>query len=86
MSDEAPSLTEEQLKETIRNRIREDRNKLLAQSDWSQLPDNSLTAEERNEWVQYRQQLRDLPSRLKINTSYVTTFNAITWPLAPDER
>lgn len=80
------NLTEEEIKETIRNRIREDRNKLLARSDWSQLPDNSLTAEERNEWVQYRQQLRDLPSHLKINTSYVTTINAMTWPVAPDKR
>ena len=86
MSDEVPPLTDEQIKERIRDRIRVDRNKLLAQSDWSQLPDNALTAEQKNEWVQYRQQLRDLPSRLKIKTSYVTTFNAITWPLAPNER
>lgn len=80
------NLTEEEIKENIRNRIRQDRNKLLAQSDWSQLPDNSLTAEERNEWVQYRQQLRDIPSRVQIKTSYVTTINAMTWPMPPDMR
>ena len=80
------NLTEEEIKETIRNRIRQDRNKLLAQSDWSQLPDNSLTAEERNEWVQYRQQLRDIPSHVQIKTSYVTTINAMTWPMVPDKR
>ena len=86
MSDEVPPLTEEQIKDRIRDRIRVDRNKLLEQSDWSQLPDNSLTAEEKNEWVQYRQQLRDLPSHLKIENSYVTTVNAMTWPMAPDKR
>ena len=86
MSDKVPPLTEEQIKETIRNSIRQDRNDLLAQSDWTQLPDNSLTAEQKNEWVQYRQQLRDLPSQVQIKTSYISTINAMTWPLAPDER
>lgn len=35
------------------------RNALLAQSDWTQLPDAPLTAPVRAEWVRYRQELRD---------------------------
>jgi hypothetical protein len=37
------------------------RNALLTESDWSQIPDNSLNSSQRNEWIVYRQQLRDLP-------------------------
>lgn len=34
---------------------------LLMESDWTQLPDVSLTQEQRDAWSIYRQQLRDLP-------------------------
>jgi len=34
---------------------------LLAQCDYTQLPDSPLTAEENAAWAVYRQQLRDLP-------------------------
>lgn len=76
-------ITQEQRNNAIRNRIRIDRNKCLAESDWTQMPDNSLTEEQRNEWLEYRQQLRDLPSRVKIESSYVKTINAMTWPVPP---
>lgn len=36
------------------------RNRLLAESDWTQLPDSPLTAFIRGEWSRYRQQLRDM--------------------------
>jgi hypothetical protein len=36
------------------------RNALLNESDWSQAPDNALTASQRELWRQYRQELRDL--------------------------
>ena len=36
------------------------RNALMAESDWSQVSDNSLSEEQRATWRQYRQQLRDL--------------------------
>lgn len=78
-------MSEEQ-KEAIRNTIREDRNDLLNQSDWSQLPDNSLTEEQKKEWAQYRQQLRDIPSNVEIKSSYILTVNAMTWPVPPDQR
>jgi len=39
---------------------RQIRNDLLAMSDWTQLPDNALTAAKKAEWALYRQALRDL--------------------------
>jgi hypothetical protein len=44
--------------------MREERNRLLADSDFSQLPDAPVN---RNEWATYRQALRDLPSTVDIN-------------------
>lgn len=40
--------------------IRTWRNRQLAASDWTQLPDASV---DRVAWATYRQQLRDLPSQ-----------------------
>jgi hypothetical protein len=34
---------------------------LLQSSDWTQLPDVPLTAEQKAAWAAYRQALRDLP-------------------------
>lgn len=39
------------------------RGALLNESDWSQVPDNSLTPEKREEWRQYRIVLRDITSQ-----------------------
>jgi hypothetical protein len=36
------------------------RNALLSESDWSQVSDNSLTEIQREQWRQYRQELRDI--------------------------
>jgi hypothetical protein len=36
------------------------RNALLFESDWSQVSDNSLTLEKREEWRQYRETLRTI--------------------------
>ena len=38
------------------------RNSLLAESDWTILPDSPLSAEKQAEWKAYRQKLRDLPA------------------------
>ena len=67
------------------DRIREDRNKKLSESDWSQFTDNGLSTEKRTEWITYRQALRDLPLTLTIdpNSTYVSTWNSITWPTPP---
>ena len=43
--------------------LRNYRNVLLSQSDWTQLPDADLTDKEKESWVKYRQGLRDLPTQ-----------------------
>tara|TARA_R110002012_G_C11443487_1_gene590895 strand:+ start:573 stop:791 length:219 start_codon:yes stop_codon:yes gene_type:complete len=39
---------------------RETRNSLLAESDWTQMPDSPLTDAQKASWAIYRQSLRDL--------------------------
>lgn len=45
--------------------IREKRNELLAETDWAMLPDISLTDSVRSTYIVYRQELRDLPNKIK---------------------
>lgn len=56
--------------------MRTQRDRLLAASDFTQVPDSPLTAAKREEWRLYRQALRDLPE---------TTPDpaAAAWPNAP---
>ena len=42
--------------------IRNKRNELLKESDWTQLNDCPLSDLKKQEWATYRQELRDLPS------------------------
>ena len=49
-------------KEDDAKRVRTTRNGLLEDSDWTQLPDVQLSADELTSWKQYRQELRDWPS------------------------
>lgn len=58
--------------------VRTERNKLLASSDWTQLPDAPLNDEQKKAWAEYRQALRDLPeSNL--------TPDLIQWPQPPED-
>jgi len=52
------------------------RNTLLYASDWTQIPNNPLTAEQQATWATYRQELRDITSQ----SGY--PFNII-WPTPP---
>lgn len=56
--------------------LRAFRDSLLNRSDWTQLPDAPLSTEKKQEWVIYRQKLRDLPN---------TTVNpyVVFWPSVP---
>ena len=56
--------------------IRNERNFLLTQSDWTQLADAPLTAEQKNAWTAYRQALRDVPSSF-------STPEEVVWPTLP---
>lgn len=43
--------------------LRRRRDRRLAASDWTQLPDAPLSAAERGAWAAHRQALRDLPTQ-----------------------
>ena len=44
--------------------LRTKRNKDLQDSDWTQLPDNTLTSEQRNAWMLFRTKLRNITNGL----------------------
>jgi hypothetical protein len=56
--------TQEQLDAKELSMARSKRNYLLKESDWTQLPNNPLTAETQEEWNVYRQKLRDIPKTI----------------------
>ncbi len=43
--------------------VRKERDRLLAQCDWTQMPDAPLTADAKAQWQAYRQALRDVPEQ-----------------------
>jgi hypothetical protein len=59
--------------------LRQQRDLMLSSTDWTQVPDSPLTAEQRSEWQMYRQRLRDLPS----DYSHVTSLEDVVWPDPP---
>ena len=64
------------VEQTLEEDIRTPRNVLLAESDWTQLPDSPLTDAKKAEWAAYRSALRSLPDN--------TTDPANpTWPSKP---
>jgi hypothetical protein len=54
------------------------RSRLLFESDWSQVSDNSLTEIQREQWKQYRQELRNI-------TESVTNPKDIVFPDMPSK-
>ena len=60
-------------------RIRRERDRLLAESDWTQANDTPLASGKVTEWGTYRTSLRDLPS----DQSSKTKYSDITWPTKP---
>lgn len=59
--------------------VREKRNCLLTDCDWTQLPDTALSLDRRQAWQSYRQALRDLPARLTPET-----ILRLSWPPQPE--
>tara|TARA_B100000035_G_scaffold287705_1_gene272843 strand:- start:140 stop:538 length:399 start_codon:yes stop_codon:yes gene_type:complete len=62
-------------------RVRQKRNNLLQESDWTQVSDNPLSDSKKAEWATYRQQLRDMMS--SYTDSETNTVENITWPTRP---
>ena len=65
--------------------LRQNRSKRLTDSDWTQMPDNSLTEEQKELWRTYRQELRDLPSTITEEQyrELVRDENHELWPVPP---
>ena len=59
--------------------IRAERDRLLANSDWTQGGDSPLASGKKTEWATYRTKLRDVPKDQKDKTTYAS----ITWPSQP---
>jgi hypothetical protein len=56
--------------------VRGDRNSYLARTDWTQLGDAALGDHTPEEWVTYRQSLRDLPAAY-------SRVSEVVWPNDP---
>ena len=65
--------------------VREIRDRLLAESDWTQSRDVVLLND--TTWKQYRQDLRDLPASAsftpKLDSNGELDMSSVTWPLKP---
>ena len=77
-------LKELQIAEPMRL-LREERNKLIAETDWTQLKDIDLDIIRERNWKNYRQALRDLPvkSNPKLNSMGGLDMSSVTWPTIP---
>lgn len=71
-------ITEEPIDQT-ENITRGMRDNLLANSDWTQMPDSPLNNEEKTNWQTYRQELRDL-----FNNFTYTNLEDVQWPTPPE--
>ena len=70
--------------------LREERNKRLFETDWTQLPDTLVNAAVdyiplEQSWKDYRQELRDLPSKSnpKLDNFGNLDMASVTWPIKP---
>ena len=59
--------------------LREQRNQLLAQSDWMALSDRTMTQAQ----IDYRQALRDLPETSDPELDENGQLTGVNWPTAP---
>ena len=65
--------------------LREERNRLIAETDWTQLKDIDLDIIRERNWKNYRQALRDLPAKSnpKLDSYGNLDMSSITWPTKP---
>lgn len=59
--------TQQEIDDLLYAKLRAKRDKLLLESDWTVLTDNKLSDAKKNEWLTYRQALRDLTDTVDIN-------------------
>jgi len=65
--------------------LREERNKRIAETDWTQLKDIDLDIIRERNWKNYRQALRDLPAKSnpKLDNFGNLDMSSVTWPDKP---
>ena len=65
--------------------LREERNRLIAETDWTQLKDVDLDIIRERNWNNYRQALRDLPAKSnpKLDSMGELDMSSISWPTKP---
>lgn len=61
------------------NAVKSLRNDLLAQTDWTQVSDSPLSADMKNAWAGYRQELRDITD----NLDGIESLDEVPWPDSP---
>ena len=61
-------------------RLREERNRKLAETDWMANSDVTMT----DDWRTYRQALRDLPSTSDPKLDEQGNLTNVTWPTKPE--
>ena len=67
------------------NLLRQERNKRIAETDWTQLKDIDLDIIRERNWKNYRQALRDLPSNSnpKLDSFGNLDLSSVNWPTKP---
>lgn len=65
-------------KDSALRTLREQRDRLLTQSDWVLLDDVPISESKRSAWRAYRQALRDMPQS--------TDFENVVWPTKPSDQ
>lgn len=80
------NMTEAELAEFMRQdrlrMIRDKRNALLAECDWTQAADSPLSDTDKAAWATYRQALRDMTNGITIDIND-TLLDSYTWPEKP---
>tara|TARA_R110000803_G_C11913645_1_gene313539 strand:+ start:678 stop:959 length:282 start_codon:yes stop_codon:yes gene_type:complete len=64
-------------------KLRLERNKLLVESDWTQVVDSPLTTAKKTQWTTYRQALRDLPASSSPTIDVDENLVNVTFPTKP---
>ncbi len=71
-------------KDAILYDLREERDSLLSESDWTQYTDSPLTTEKKTAWAAYRTLLRDFPATfIDEDGNLLLTILDPTWPTKP---
>jgi len=72
LANNPPALTAEEIAADNLHLLREERNRLIAETDWWVLPDRTPTQDQ----LDYRQALRDI-------TSTYSSIEDVVWPTKP---